>query len=246
MNPVITSNLLSEKSMLTAEMLVAWKRKRSVYNFNVLPEKAIIGIDKNIFSKHVHFFSKKLRGIRGVNYIHKHFVFCSGFGSGAPAIITLLEELRALGVKEFIFVGLAGSLTDTVKSGDAFYVSKTVSGSGTTSYYHDEDNIKPYDDKYALKLATELHLKSAVCFSTDSPFRETPTLIKTIKEKGCEFIEMECAAIYAFTQYYKLQAACFLIAADELHSNNWHPPSAEINLSERQIALVNRIIKSMI
>jgi uridine phosphorylase len=244
MQRIITPDYLSEHAMLTSEMIVAWKIERGVYNFKSLPKKAIIGIEENIFSQHIHFYSKRLRGIKGINYIRDGVVFCAGFGSGAPAIITLLEELRVLGVEEFIFVGLAGILTDDIKTGDIFYVNKAVSGSGATSYYYPDNPIEAYDPDYTLEWGKKLKMEGVTCFSTDSPFRETPSLIVNIRARGCKLIEMECAAIFAFTQYYRLKAVCLLVAADTL-SDHWTPPSNEVNLASLQKRLVTRILKSI-
>ena len=235
---------LTEQSLLSAATLVAWKKERGIYNFKSLPSTAIIGIEKNIFSSQLNLFSKKLKGLRGNNYISDAFVFCSGFGSGAPAIVTLLEELRVLGVEQFIFIGLAGILSDNIKTGDAFCVDEALSGSGTTSYYATESLIHPYDPEFVQDIAHSVSLKMTCCFSTDSPFRETPSLIANVKAKGCNMIEMECAAIYAFSQYYKLKAACILLAADVL-AEVWTPPAQHINLTAKQQELVTTLTKSL-
>jgi len=243
MHSILNSNFLTEPSLLSAEMMVAWKRERGVYNFKSLPEKAIIGIEKNIFTPQLNLFSKKLKGLRGANYIADSFVFCAEFGSGAPAIITLLEELRVLGVKEFIFVGLAGILSNDIKTGDAFCVNQALSGSGTTAYYTAENLIQPYDAAFVQNIASLLKLDTTTCFSTDCPFRETPSLIASIKEQGCELIEMESAAVYAFGQFYSLKAACVLVAADIL-AEVWTPPTHTINLALAQQNLVSALVKS--
>lgn len=238
----ITPDILSETSILSPEKLIEWRRKRSVFNFTKLPKKAILGFDKNIFSRQLSFFPKKVQGLAGNNYVHGEFVFCSMFMTGAPAVIGLLEELRALGVEEFIFIGLAGILSDDIKTGDVFFPDKTLSGVGVTQYYCSDSMIVPHDIDYCIDWGTRLNLRRVTCFSTDAPYRETPSLIAVAKENGCGLIEMECAAIYAFAGYYKLKVICLLIAADRL-SEEWTPPSSEINLTLIQKKLVNNIIK---
>jgi uridine phosphorylase len=234
---------LSEPAILSPEMIVDWKRKRGVYNFAALPDKAIIGLTHHIFSQQLPFFSKRIKGIAGTHFIHGSYVYCSSFGSGAPALVTLMEELRALGVKEFIFIGLCASLAKSIVSGEAFYVKQALSASGITATYVPEKMIAPYDDQYVRSLAEHLNLKSTACVSTDSPFRETSSFIQEAKSEGCTLIEMECAAAYAFSHFYKLKVACLLVVADQMEPA-WTAPS-DMNLLNRvQQELVNNIIKS--
>ena len=234
---------LSEPAILSPEMIVDWKRKRGVYNFADLPGKAIIGLTNHIFSQQLPFFPKRIKGIAGIHFIHGSYVYCSSFGSGAPALVTLMEELRALGVKEFVFIGLCASLTESIVSGEAFYVKQAWSANGITPTYVSEKMIAPYDKQYVKSLVEHLNLREATCVSTDSPFRETPSFIQEAKSEGCTLIEMECAAAYAFSHFYKLKVACFLVVADQMEPL-WAAPS-DMNLLNRvQQELVNNIIKN--
>jgi purine-nucleoside phosphorylase len=243
MQNIITPGMLSETSIFSPEKFIEWRRKKGAFNFDKLPKKVILGLDKNIFSRQFSFFPKKVRGLSGYNYVHSEFVFCSMFMTGAPAVIELLEQLHALGVEEFIFIGLAGILSDDIKTGDVFFIDKTLSGVGVTRYYSPDSMIVPYDINYCNDWGAKLNLRRMTCFSTDAPFRETPSLIAAAKENGCSLIEMECAAIYAFAQYYKLKAICLLVAADKAFEE-WTPPSSKINLTLIQKELVNCIVKS--
>jgi uridine phosphorylase len=234
---------LSEPAILSPEMIVDWKRKRGVYNFTTLPGKAIIGLTHHIFSQQLPFFPKRIKGIAGTHFTHDSYVYCSSFGSGASALVTLMEELRALGVREFIFIGLCASLSENIASGEAFYVERALSANGITSTYVAEKMIVPYDEQYIKSLAEHLNLKGNICVSTDSPFRETPSFIMKAKNEGCNLIEMECAAAYAFSHFYKLKVACLLVVADQMEPI-WTAPSDMNLLSKVQQQLVNGIVKS--
>lgn len=234
---------LSEPSVLSPEMIVDWKRKRGVYNFSVLPGKAIIGLTHHIFSQQLPFFPKKIKGIGGTHFIHGSYVYCSGFGSGASALVTLMEELRALGVKEFIFIGLCASLTPKIGSGEAFYLAQALSANGITATYVSGKMMVPYDQQYVKSLGEHLNLEGTTCVSTDSPFRETPSFIAEAKAEGCRLIEMECAAAYAFSQFYKLRVACLLVVADQMDPV-WTAPSDMNLINGVQQQLINNIVKS--
>jgi uridine phosphorylase len=234
---------LSEPAVLSPEMIVDWKRKRGVYNFSALPEKAIIGLTHHIFSQQLPFFPKKIKGIAGTHFNHGSYVYCSSFGSGASALVTLMEELRALGVKEFVFIGLCASLTKDLVSGSAFYVAQALSANGITATYASGKMIAPYDEQYIKSLGKHLGLEGITCVSTDSPFRETPSFIAEAKAEGCCLIEMECAAAYAFSHFYKLKVACLLVVADQMDPV-WTAPSDMNLLNSVQQKLINNIVKS--
>ena len=233
---------LSEPSVLSPEMIVDWKRKRGVYNFSSIPPRAIISLSRHVYAEQLPLFPKRIRGIAGTHFIHGANVYCSGFGSGGPALVTLLEELRALGVREFIFIGLCAALAGHIISGDAFYVEQAWSASGITATYVPERMIGPYDPQYTESLAEYLNLEGATCVSTDSPFRETASFIQEARFMGCTLMEMECAAVYAFSHFYKLKSACLLVVADQIDSV-WNAPADMGLLARVQQRLLQGIVK---
>lgn len=231
-----------EKAVLQASMIADWKRKRGVYNFDTLPGKAIIALTHQVFSAELRLFSKNVKGINGKVSVEGDYVYCSGFGSGAPALITLMEELRALGVSEFIFIGLCAALTAEIKPGSSFYVAQAWTANGITASYYPGKMIDPYDLPYVQELAAAAGLNGITCCSTDSPFRETPSFLQDARMEGCQLIEMECAAAYAFAHFYQVRVACFLVVADQIASS-WTPPEHMGQLLEVQQQLVRRIVK---
>lgn len=232
------------ESVLQAHMMADWKRSRSVYNFRTLPETVIICVDYAVVQHLVSLRSKKIKGLKGKNFVKDGLLFCSGFDNGGPGILNLLEELRALGVQRFVFIGLAGRMTATVPEASLAIVEKVVSGSGCTAYYHDQTILSPFDPAFFQSLKDGLGADSCTCFSTDAPFRETTALLEQAKEAGATLIEMECAAIYAFAHFYKVQTACFLVGADDL-SKAWSAPSDWGKLLQQQRNVVDRLIKRL-
>jgi len=220
-------NLSKGSSILNIDDFVNWKKQNKAYNFSKLPETAII----TLFNKKREWFKavKKLKGLNGKNYIVKtksasnEVILCTGFGSGAPSVINLCEELRALGVKNFIFLGLGGSLVPDISEGELTYVKTVLSASGISYYYCKDEKISPFNSNYSNKMAQQLKAKPITVLSTDAPFRETNFVINHFKEKGAEMVEMECAGLYAFSNFHQVNIACFIISSDQL-SQEWTPP----------------------
>jgi len=205
--------------------LVIWKRRRNIYNFSALPSLAIISVKKNVFAKAVSPFTTRIKGIGGVHYNYKSkILMCSEFGSGSPALIMLLEELFALGVKKFIFIGVAGMLDDSVKENKTYIVSNVFSSSGSTYYYFKNEEIECYERKWFEETKDKCLLNEKIVWSTDCPFRETTKLINHYKSKSCSLVDMESAALYAFSQYYNTPSISLLVGADRLTETKWEPP----------------------
>lgn len=231
-------------SVLQAEMLVKWKRERGLYNFEVIPDQAIICVDYSICKHFDSFLAKKIKGIKGKNFVAKDILFCSEFDNGGPGIINLLEELRALGIKRFVFIGFAGRLTKDLREGTIFAIDKAISCSGITPYYSEHRENEPYDKPFFKEMAEESGCKLNTCVSVDTPFRETRPLLDEAVSKGAHLIEMECAAVYAFSHFYQLSGICFLIAADSLFAD-WHPPTNSIHTHQELREFVRKLIFSL-
>lgn len=240
----INSDFYNESSILKGSNLVSWKRERGVYNFKELPIRAIISIKKNVFSKVVSPFSKRIKGINGAHYIYKSKVLlCSEFGSGASALLALLEELRALGVEQFVFIGSAGILFDSAQENNAYIVSKVFSSSGSSFFYFRDEEIDCYDKEWFEKIKDTYNLKPKVAWSTDCPFRETPSLLNYYRSKDCALVDMESAAVYSFSQYFKTPAVCILVGADKLTASQWKSPGDVDKLLKVKQKLIFQLLK---
>ncbi|NMH86667.1 phosphorylase family protein [Flavivirga algicola] len=233
------SNFYNENTILDISMIVDWNKKRRKYNFDKLPLTAIISLDKNLLSRKVRFVSKKAKGLVGNNYIiNNNFMYASNFGNGAPALIGHLEELRCLGVENFIFIGLGGSLIFNESRNNSFILKNTFSTSGCTTLYSMKDSFKPIKNEWYNNLKSKLNLAETIGWSTDAPFRETPSLLNYYREKKVTHVDMESASIYAFSEFYKLNAMCIIVSADDLTNNRWTPP--------QNVDKLNNIINSII
>ena len=233
-----------QPSVLQAEMLVKWKRERGLYNFESLPLKALICVDYSI-CKHLDSpFAKKIKGLKGRNFVAKNVLFCTGFDNGGPGIITLMEELRALGIKQFFFIGHAGRLTKSTKEGDIFAIDKAISGSGVTEYYSESEENTPYDTCFFKETNMVMNCEAVTCISVDSPFRETRPLLDSAVADGACLIEMECSSIYAFGTFYQLPTVCFLMATDSL-IEKWQPPVNYAHIQNELIKFVSKLVISI-
>ncbi len=238
---------IDEPSILKAKDIVQWKRSKGSYNFSSLPKVALIALKKNAFSRKTLLLSKKIKGISGKNYSYKSkLLLCSDFGSGSTSIILLLEELHSLGVKKFIFVGLAGIMDNHISEGEANVISSVRSLVGSSYYYSKKENINAHDLDWLNKTATVLgiNMKTSIC--VDAPFRETPALIRFCAKNNISLIEMETAGLYAFSEFYGVSCLSILIGADRLSVDTWEHPKNIEQLIKKQKDIIQKLIKHLI
>ena len=228
---------INEESVLSISKFVEWKKKANQYNFKSLPKTAIITLSKKSLPN--YYFKKKIKGLKSNTYIiNEHLLFCSNFGEGGASIIGLLEELRAFNVQNFIFVGIAGIINNNIGENEILVVNNTFSTTGASYFYSklSENKILNYD--WALKYSKLFSAKIIDTWSTDCPFRETPSLIAYFKNKGVSLVEMETASIYAFSSFYNLNSICIIVSADSLIDKVWKFPE--------NMYLINQNIKNII
>jgi purine-nucleoside phosphorylase len=59
-------------------------------------------------------------------------------------------------------------------------------------------------------------------WTTDAPYRETPTKVKTYQDKGVLAVEMEMSALMTLAMYRAVRLSGLLVVSDELFDLKWH------------------------
>lgn len=161
----------------------------------------------------------------------KGYCYVTGAGIGAPAAATVLEILIALGVKEFILLGLAGSLQPEVLAGDIVLCDSALADEGISAHYVPAE--KQYPSKtLTAKLARVLDKARhpyhvGPNWTTDALFRETVEEVAHYQKKNILTVEMETAAVFAVCTHKKVRAAAAYVVSDELHRLKWEPHFGE-------------------
>ncbi len=155
------------------------------------------------------------------------FCFVTGFGCGGPAVAMVVEQLGALGVKEIIFLGLAGSLQEEVEPGDMVLCSESICADGTSPHYTRRELVRA-DKKLLAHLVQRLHARKIDFhmgrnWSTDAIFRETKAEIKHYQKNHALTVEMETSALYAVCARREIKAAAAYVISDWLYEGKWKP-----------------------
>lgn len=155
----------------------------------------------------------------------KNLCYVTNFGYGAPAMAMKLEVLIALGVKKFVFIGLAGSLQEEVQPADIVVCDEALCDDGTSPCYVTTETAKP-NKTLLTKLMRTLKVDKQNFhigrnWTTDAIFRETKAEIKHYQKHNVLTVEMETAAFYAVCQKRKVRGVAAYGVSDKLYEYKW-------------------------
>lgn len=145
-------------------------------------------------------------------------------GIGAPHAVAIVEDLIALGCREFLNIGSAGGL----KNFGIFLCEKALRDEGT-SYHYLPDGDYVFPDQELTKKLEAILIKEGMEFelgttwTTDAPYRETISEVKFFKEQGVATVDMEASALFALGEYRKVKVAAAFAVSDLLGEAKWDP-----------------------
>ncbi len=153
-----------------------------------------------------------------------------GWGMGAPGLSVKMEQLIALGVKQFIAIGTAGSLMDQHPVGAFILCPKALAEDGVAHLYLPKKETSASADEAMLNawnaFADEKDLPrfhEAAAWSFSAFFRETPHDIKRVTRQGYGVVEMEAATLYAIGQDKGVQTLTLFVVSDTMNLKEWKP-----------------------
>lgn len=143
---------------------------------------------------------------------------------GGPATVSMMEELHARGVNQFIIFGSCGELVSDLKKGCFIIPTEAYRDEGTSYHYIPaSDFIKVDTSKELVKIFEKNNIpyEEAKTWTTDALYKETKNKMKARVEVGCKVVEMECASVMAFAKSRNLKVYQFLYTDDTLDSDVW-------------------------
>lgn len=147
-------------------------------------------------------------------------------GVGAPAAVTSLEVVIALGATQIIGCGGAGIVRPGFDVGHVIIPTGAVRDEGTSYHYAPADaEVAPHPRALAaidevLNEAGVPHDRGLV-WTTDAFFRETPAKVARRREQGCLAVDMEVAAMFACAAFRGATYAQLLYAGDDVSAAEW-------------------------
>jgi len=169
--------------------------------------------------------------------LQKHFLFNSNLYSGnslflagpavgAPMAAICLEKIIAMGAMQIILYGWCGSLTPSLRIGDLFMPTSSLSEEGTSVHY--PHTVAGGDDSLHTSLlevltTKERSLQQGAIWTTDAVYRETRDKVANYASQGVKAVDMEYAALKAVAGFRHVHFAAVMLVSDELFHQEWTP-----------------------
>jgi uridine phosphorylase len=146
---------------------------------------------------------------------------------GAPQAVMVMEKVVALGAKRICMFGWCGSLHPDLRIGDFVIPLSAIPEEGTSKHYPVRKRNPGTDPELSQVLEKALDqeglsFRKGTVWTTDAPYRETASKVKTYMEKGVLAVEMEMSALITLAVYRSVMVSGLLIVSDELFDLKWH------------------------
>lgn len=225
--------LKDDEPIVTAKKYMDYKQEKGHFGKFVAPETILVCYQQSIFPYLMKKYPEIIpcESFSNLYYINTGKIgILIGWGFGAPALVTKLEQLIEMGVKRFVAIGLAGSLVEGHKIGDFAISTKALAEDGVSHLYlPDGVTFAVADEELTnqwYRFAKELSLPNfhdIPTWSFPAIFRETPRAIRRVKTLGCGLVEMEAATLYAIGLDKGVQTLSLFVVSDTITEEHWIP-----------------------
>lgn len=165
--------------------------------------------------------------LKSINGKHPWYLYQTGSQTlavmlapvGAPMMVGQLEELAARGFENFIVLGSCGVLVDSLEADKIILPVSALRDEGTSYHYAPSSDEIAYDVSLIERLEGIFdqhgiaHAR-AKTWTTDAFYRETPAKVKQRLLAGAQVVDVEAAAIMAWSQYRQTKVYQFFYTAD--------------------------------
>jgi len=139
-----------------------------------------------------------------------------------------MEMIIPLGVKRIWVFGWCGSLDPTLRIGDLVIPTSGISEEGTSQHYPIGEMPLTTDTELNEILAEALEkegqtFRRGMVWTTDAPFRETPSKVKEFQNRGVLAVDMEMSALMTLAIFRDIKLTGLLVVSDELFDLKWNP-----------------------
>ncbi|MCZ7535077.1 MAG: nucleoside phosphorylase [Acidimicrobiia bacterium] len=174
-----------------------------------------------------------------------------GFGIGAPAAATILEEFIAVGVLEFLSIGTAGGLQPDLAPGEVIVCTGAVRDEGVSHHYAPHDVPASPDPSLTDSLekaivAAGLPSRRGESWTIDTPYRETAAEARHYQSGGVMCVEMEAAALFTVAAYRGVRMAAAFCVSDSLADAEWNPHFDHPDVTHNLLALFGAAVETAI
>jgi uridine phosphorylase len=136
------------------------------------------------------------------------------YAVGASFAVLVAEELFSSGCELLLSMTSAGQIVSNGQPPYFVLIERALRDEGTSYHYLPPAPYSALDPKLDVSLSgafddVGVRVLRGATWTTDAPFRETPSAIAYAHAQGLLGVEMEAAALYAFGQARRRAVVCF-------------------------------------
>ncbi len=224
-----------DEPVLKSSELLAWRRANGQLSDFPVPEAVIFAPQRSLANYVLRRYStRRVKGFMGEFHLLKRtkgkMALSTGFGIGAPVVAGLADEFAALGVRQFILIGLAGGIQPELAAGNLVLSTGAIRGDGASRHYlpaSPQVETSAELTRSIHKILTDQNHPHALgpTWTTDAPFRERRKDVLEHQKQGVLAVDMEAAALLAVTRSMDLPAAVAFSISDQLSDGHWRMAS---------------------
>jgi len=233
--------------ILTPATLLAYRRANGQLP-EFPPPRAVIFAPQHSLANYVlrRYSVKQVKGFLGDFYLLKRvngrIALSTNFGIGSPVIGGLTDEFAALGVQQFILIGMAGGLQPGLSTGSLVIATSALRGEGVSQHYLPPQRTVDSSQAMAQRISQILAKKNrshqlGVTWTTDAPFRELRKDVLEHQQQGILTVEMEAAAMLAVARANERAGLAVFAIADQLYGGEWRMAS-DLRLAQQGLSIL--------
>ena len=166
---------------------------------------------------------------------------------GAPFAVLIAEELFASGCRFLLSLTSAGQITACGPTPYFVIIDRALRDEGTSYHYASPSDYAAADARLVASAAAALEKSKQPFFvgatwTTDAPFRETTAAIEAARSKGVLAVEMEAAALYAFSRASGAALLCLAHVTNSMGQAGQDFEKGEADGTANALAVLEAII----
>lgn len=230
---------LGDKSIISPKKKASNRASLKQLDLTDFPKNVILcffrDFYKNIekYNPEVYEYHKDF-SIYVFNYGKKKIAFLyPTMGSYASMI---LEEMIALGGKNFICIGGAGTLTPDIERGQIILPTKAIRDEGV-SYHYETPSFFSYPNESMVNKIRDvisskgLSVREGATWTVSSFYGETESKLDSFVQEGAICTEMEAASFFSVSRTRGVELASLFIAGDSISNKKWESLKTTKNIS---------------
>jgi uridine phosphorylase len=255
--PILRSKALEEPSVFTAGSLLREARRQRHLPSSPVPAACLLDPDGDVVRHladrgtaaevpawacyHTRLWTTSWAGIE---------LGIVPFAVGGPFAVLVAEELAASGAQLVISISSAGQVLPLASPPYFVLIEKAWRDEGTSLHYQTATEWSHLQPDLAAQLAPVLRELDEPVFTgnswtTDAPFRETPSAIAAARAAGVHAVEMEAASLYAYAAARRRDVACVAHVTNTMATQGDDFDKGEYDGTNRILSVAAAIAKAM-